>query len=330
MSRDAVFKQLLNEYEQQRADNEAALKRRMQEAVAMDPEIGRLLQRREHLFANSLSSALGRPKEAMAISATLAAQLEDIHAALAGRLQALGLAEDTLQLQWNCSLCRDTGYVGEPVRRVCSCMEQKLLNRLYAEQGLADLARENFEAFDETVFPDVPGADGLSQRAYMQKIRGLCEAYADHFPDTPTPNLLFFGPSGLGKSFLLNAIAQRVLSRGFSVLRITAYDMLMRMRAVHFGADAAEQTGPLFSVSLLLVDDLGTEPMLENITINQLFNLLNERQSRQKGTVISTNFSLEELNGAYTERVTSRLLDQRTTQILRFWGQDVRRFRRQA
>ena len=40
---------------------------------------------------------------------------------------------------------------------------------------------------------------------------------------------------------------------------------------------------------LLLIDDLGTEPLMENITVTQLFNLLNERQNRGKHTVISTN-----------------------------------------
>ena len=76
---------------------------------------------------------------------------------------------------------------------------------------------------------------------------------------------------------------------------------------------------------LLLLDDLGAEPMIENVTINYLYYLINERLCAGKAMIVSTNFMPDELREAYTERVSSRLMDQRNTQVLHFVGTDVRR-----
>ena len=57
----------------------------------------------------------------------------------------------------------------------------------------------------------------------------------------------------------------------------------------------------------------------------QWFNLINGRQLRGKGTVISTNLNVEELRRRYTERITSRLLDGKQCMLLQFLGDDVRR-----
>jgi DNA replication protein DnaC len=63
---------------------------------------------------------------------------------------------------------------------------------------------------------------------------------------------------------------------------------------------------------------------MENITVTQLFNLLNERQSAGRHTVLSTNLNLEELRLRYTERIVSRLLDETRCRVVKFIGEDVR------
>ena len=91
--------------------------------------------------------------------------------------------------------------------------------------------------------------------------------------------------------------------------------------AIHFHFDVRRRTGD----DVLMIDDMGVEPLMENITIVQWFNLINERQLRGKGTVISTNLNVEELRRRYTERITSRLLDGKQCMLLQFLGDDVRR-----
>ncbi len=64
-----------------------------------------------------------------------------------------------------------------------------------------------FGAFDERVYPTD------EQKRQAVSARALCEAFADQFPQNPKPNLLLLGESGLGKTFLLEAIAERVSAR---------------------------------------------------------------------------------------------------------------------
>ena len=51
----------------------------------------------------------------------------------------------------------------------------------------------------------------------------------------------------------------------------------------------------------------------------------NERQLNRRHTVISTNLTMAELKERYTERVSSRLLDETSWRRLVFTGSDVRK-----
>ena len=87
----------------------------------------------------------------------------------------------------------------------------------------------------------------------------------------------------------------------------------------------SELMGQMMNAPLLLLDDLGTEPLMNNVTVTQLFNLLNERQLAGRHTVISTNLTVSELRERYTERVTSRFLDASECVKLVFTGEDIRK-----
>ena len=54
------------------------------------------------------------------------------------------------------------------------------------------------------------------------------------FPENEKPNLIFFGPPGLGKTFVADCIAQRVMERAYLVRRVTAYRLCEIMRKNQF------------------------------------------------------------------------------------------------
>jgi len=95
-------------------------------------------------------------------------------------------------------------------------------------------------------------------------------------------------------------------------------------REAHFKNDMSLMA-PLMDTDLLLIDDLGVEPLMDNITLVYLYNLINERQTRNRHTIYSTNLKKDEIWNRYTERIASRLLDPRQVKVLPFVGQDVRR-----
>ena len=159
----------------------------------------------------------------------------------------------------------------------------------------------------------------------MIAARRMCEQYADRFPGTDYYNILLTGAGGLGKTFLLNSIFERVTGRGGSAVRITAFRMFETMRQQHVGSDESYNGfNALIETPMLLIDDLGSEPMMRNITIEYLFTLLNERIAARRHTVVATNLTPPQLKERYGERVASRLLDRSLCRAVQLRGKDLR------
>ena len=75
------------------------------------------------------------------------------------------------------------------------------------------------------------------------------------------------------------------------------------------------------SCDLLILDDLGTE-VPNAFSASQLFYLINARLHAERGTVISTNLSLQKLRELYSDRTTSRIASE--YDILMLYGGDIR------
>ena len=202
---------------------------------------------------------------------------------------------------------------------MCDCLKKRL-----SERSGETPSGETFAAFDENRFPDtaLPG-NTLSQRSYMKLVRDRCRSFAENVPSGAVMTLLLHGGSGLGKTFLLHCVEDDARSRGVDAVFVTAYDLVTALKNARF-SNAGEGTELYFTVPLLLIDDLGMEPMIESVTVEEIYHLLNARLSRGLFTAFSTNLSRTELKQKYTERVTSRLLDTRRGMALQLLGQDIR------
>lgn len=333
--RPMLLRDIAAAYEAQREGNYAEEAMR-EEAVRMaSPAIARLLDERVAIFHREAERAFENPEKAKQIAQKLQKRITDLQSKLRRLLVDSGFPEDYLQPVCKCPLCRDTGFVGDPIRERCTCFTS-YLQRLIIEEtgGHGLLVNETFAAYDETVYRDTPLPQDKfalmqqknekdSQRDYTARLRDVCYAYAENFPNNTRRNLLFVGKSGLGKTYLMNCIGNAVREKGIQVQKLTAYQLTERMRQMVFDHEP-EAMAALLEVPLLLLDDLGVEPIISNITIEQLFALLNERELRGLHTVISSNLHADELTKRYTERVTSRLYDRRTTAMLFFKGDDVR------
>lgn len=323
MTRDQVLLALQQEYAKRREENMRLYEVNRQEACRRCPGLEELLDTRHAAILKGVRTSLLSRNKTPGENAQLPNAMQLMNQRIAEALKAAGLPQNALEPVYTCKICRDEGYVYEPARRMCDCMRRELNRRMLGELGLT-AAEHTFEAFDETLLGDEPDENGVTQRQRALLARNVCKRYADEFPHTETPNLLLTGKSGLGKTFLLHAIASRLVERDVMPVYTSAYHLVEVARKAYF-ENAPEQMTEMLEAPVLLIDDLGTEPLMQNITIEQLFNLLNERQLNRRHTVISTNLTMTELKERYNERIASRLLDDASWRRLTLTGNDVRK-----
>lgn len=253
------------------------------------------------------------------------AEAESLIAERRRKLLENGYPEDYLDEIYDCPRCRDTGYVeGLP----CPCLDEKYARCAAADLSkMLDLRGQSFERFDLSYYSDkYDPACGESPRAAMTANLEFCRRYSESFR-RGSPNLLFSGGTGLGKTFLSASIARVVSSRGFSVVYDTAVSVLDVFETLKFSKIADElpeykaAVGRYLSCDLLIFDDLGTE-MTTSMTISALYTLVNTRILGGKSTIISTNLGTEELKKRYSPQIASRLEGEYIP--VKFVGSDIR------
>lgn len=326
MTRSEIIRALESEYARLREANLAEHDRRLADVGAKDRRLADIERASRELFMKQARVLLARPDDAERAAAETRKQAAALRAEQEKRLQALGLPGDYLDPVYRCKRCRDTGYAGEGVRTMCACMEKRLIERLYDGAVERGTAEQRFERFRPEIFPDDELVDGVNtQRRIAMRAQRMCREYADTYPQTDTLNILLTGKTGLGKTFLLHCIENRLVDRGFSPVCVTAYRLFETMRGAHFSDEEKKREfDHLMRCDILMIDDLGTEPMMQNITCEYLFTLLNERLVQRRHTVIATNLSVLELKEQYRERVFSRLLDTVNVAPAQLKGRDLR------
>ena len=318
--REDLLRELETEYERQRLENERTERLRQEEIGRKFPEISALNQERLSLITGTLRGIL----RGEAGVDDLPEKMEILSQRIREALVKEGYPADYLAPVSKCTICGDTGYVGETLRVPCECLRKNYQGKLRKKIGLPENDRETFEYFRTDIGSETPlPGSRYSQRDLMGFARKNCESWADHYPDVHLRNMLLTGKSGLGKTFLLRAMAARLLQRGIPVLLISAYEFLETARKDYFGNDSGEMD-ELLNTEVLMLDDIGSEPMVQNITIEQLFRLVNQRLNRCLPLLISTNLNLEEFRERYTERIASRMTDPHQCQVVPLMGDDLR------
>lgn len=298
-------KELSRLYDRIHAEELAALSVRTREALLRAPELAALADERRNILRAVGAGALAATDGKKAL------------AGISGRERAAllrcGLPGDYLALSVRCALCRDTGYLDELRQKPCACQLQYAA-RLEIRSAINE--RETFEAFSEQVYPDE------AQKKQALRAKSLCEDYAEALPRPEKPNLFIMGGNGLGKSYLANAIAHRALCRGVDARLVTAYRFTQDVLSdIKQGTDNARRCQ---DAELFVLDDLGSEPVIPNVSNEWLFAVVNERASFARPTIVVTNLGFEALQTRYGDRLVSRLLNQTLTTALRLTGKDLR------
>lgn len=305
-------------YENIQEEEKKALKKRRSEIEKRDPrildienKIGKLCV---ELAINSMKDIDNRDEYLN----TLKSSITDLRVKKSEMLVTLGYNMNYLNLNYRCPKCKDTGFIGASK---CTCYKQKLIQLHYKDSQLQELTRtNNFKFFNFTLYPTHKiGNEKDTPRKNIEKIYDRSLAYIDNFK-SHSDNLLFYGNSGTGKTFLSNCIARELLDKGYLVVYRTSDELIKDLRDLKFNTNKNLEE-LIFNCDLLVIDDLGSESITD-FTRAELFNLLNKRLLTKRKMIISTNLTLEQLLQQYSERITSRLLGN--FDINKFYCEDIR------
>ncbi len=209
--------------------------------------------------------------------------------------------------QYDCPICNDTGVVGG---RICNCLQQALNKKLSMQVS----SQNQFKSFDNCDLNIMSTDD--------KKTCQILKAWCDKFPNVSKINICLIGGAGSGKTFMLECVATEMLKHNQVVCFKTAFELNELARLYHIGK--SYDFADCLNADILLIDDLGTEPVLKNVTKEYLYNIINTRQVNNLPTFISTNLSQEQLLDRYDERIYSRLANKNLSLNIQLTSTDKR------
>jgi len=164
----------------------------------------------------------------------------------------------------------------------------------------------------------------IAPSAEHKKIYNLLSKYCENFPCTRA-NIMLSGATGTGKTFAANILRESLLDKKIWVEYTTAFGMVTTFQkyVTSFGRDD-EKVSDFLDCDVLIIDDLGAEPIIKNVTMEHLYNVINERLVNNRAFIITTNLSPDAIIERYDQRIASRILAKENSTIVEFKGKDLR------
>ena len=316
---NSQYDAIMRTYEQKQLHNRSVSDKRYQAVYLQLPELKKIHQTISEMSLKQARKLLEGDDNALK---ELKEEIKALSEQGKAMLVSAGFPADYLEPVYECSDCKDTGYIGN---QKCHCFRKAEIELLYTQSNLKHiLQQENFETFSLAYYSanHVDPKTGASSLANIKKAYAAAKEFVDTF-GKEFRNLFLYGDTGVGKTFLSNCIAKELIDKSFSVIYLSSFELFDTLAKSKFekDEDADQMNEHIFDCDLLIIDDLGTE-LANSFTVSQLFLCLNERILRRKSTIISTNLSLEALVDIYSERTFSRITSNYT--ILKLTGDDIR------
>lgn len=232
-------------------------------------------------------------------------------------LKKLNLTPEDLEPNYLCKTCQDSGvYNGHP----CNCYKTELTKRILRSNGINYKELKTFKDFDESV------AQTKKQQQSLSKLKKLGEQYVSKFRDTKYENIYIYGETGTGKTFFTQCIASSLIRKYVYVNIVSAFQMNNIFLNYHgsFDKDKSNILSALLDPDLLIIDDLGTEPLFKNVTREYLGVVITERNLHKKRIIITSNLTPNDLLDRYGERIYSRIFSKINSLQIALTGDDLR------
>ncbi len=233
-------------------------------------------------------------------------------------LAKVGLKESDLVPKYECKKCSDTGVVSG---YVCSCYKKRRNEELAKAFGIEISKQKTFKNFSTKI------CKNENQASELEKLKNMLEKWVQDYPNVKKTKILLMGETGLGKTHLTECIANAFIEKGNSVCFVSAFEMVNCFLKYHtsFEKDKYSWIEPFIESDILIIDDLGTEPKLKNVTLEYLYLVISEREKYSRPVIVTTNYANpQNLLEMYEERIYSRLINKQESATLVLKGNDLR------
>ncbi len=242
--------------------------------------------------------------------AEIQCEIETAEKALDNFIKQKGLPFGIYGLPYNCNLCKDTGTVNGVACRCTEGVRKELA--LKASPILSAMPK----AFEDVDF-DFYGKSAAGRKA--------CASFVESELRNGKKIFVFRGKTGTGKTYFAGTAARKLLEEGKEVRAVSAIKLNKELLEYHCASleKKRELWEEIATREVVLIDDLGAEQILNNVTIPYLLEMLTER-AEEKITFITTNLTQGEIEERYGQRILSRLLDKKLAVGVEFGGDDLR------
>lgn len=298
--------------ESEKTDKRSCYYAHLEQAYREVPELWRIDMEMKQNVAQAVQGALSDGPERIAQAQKANEALQEKWDALVSQHFPKGFLEESV-----CPHCGGLGYVG---KEMCGCLKELCRQEQMREVESLTCGIGNFADFRLDYYSDRTDPKfGVSPRMLMENNLRIARRFAQQFQG----NLLFFGGTGLGKTFLSSCVATALTQQGYSVTYESASHLFGNMEKNRFNPDEKTQevVRRYEECDLLIIDDLGTE-LPGNFVTAALYSLVNDRLLSGKSMIISTNLTNDEIKSRYSPQIASRL--QGNFQTLAFLGEDIR------
>lgn len=319
------IKDIMHEYEKLRLENKRRLQERRAEVYSRIPRIEEIDAETTAAYLRAARAKVLQGETAEQIVSRIQTENRRLTDEKHKLLREAGYPENYLDTIYTCKACNDSGYIDG---KKCSCFLERIIDSLYLQSNLKNiLLKENFDTFSLSYYDRdaYPGKD-YSPYENISNILNHAKDFIARFEtqDKHRGNILIYGETGLGKTFLTNCIAKALLDSGHSVLYLSANELFEGALAEYLMNKKTELEclyNYIYNSELLIIDDLGTE-LTNNFVLSQLFEIINQRETGGKSTLISTNLTMKQLRDRYSERIMSRIIANYT--VFNIYGDNIR------
>ena len=119
-------------------------------------------------------------------------------------------------------------------------------------------------------------------------------------------NILFIGPSGVGKTHLAVALGITAAKKRYSVYFISCHDLITQLNKAHFENKLEQRIKHYSKYQLLIIDEIGYLPV-DKQGANLFFQLIAKRYEKHS-TIITTNMNFSKWGEVFSDNIIANAI----------------------